>query len=338
MKAAIIGAGGWGTALATLLAVKGYEVHLWVRNVDLYKAMILKRVNEIYLPGVKLPDPIRPTLDLAEALSDKGLVVLAVPSHGVRQISAKIADLIPDRALIVNVAKGLEDGTYLRLSQVLEQELPERYHSRLAILSGPNHAEEISRGLPSLTVAASANPNTARQAQEAMMVPYFRIYTSSDLVGVELGGALKNVIALGAGILDGLELGDNVKAALVTRGLAEITRLGVRLGSRPSTFSGLSGVGDLFVTCCSRHSRNRLVGCKLGQGIPLDQIREEMASVAEGILTTRAAYQLSRQMEVEMPITETIYRVIYHGKSPREAVGELMQRDPKTEIEGIAYK
>lgn len=338
MKAAVIGAGGWGTALATVLSAKGYEVHLWIRNHELYKTILLKRINETYLPGVKLPVTIRPTLSLEEALWGKELIILAVPSQGVRQIAGEIAGLLPHKALIVNAAKGLEDSTYLRLSQVLQQELPERYHCRLAIISGPNHAEEVSRGLPSATVVASASPDTARQVQEAIMVTYFRIYTNPDLTGVELGGALKNIIALGAGILDGLELGDNVKATLVTRGLVEITRLGVALGARASTFSGLSGVGDLFVTCASRHSRNRSVGYKLGQGTSLDKIKEGMPAVAEGIITTRAAYHLSRKVGVEMPITEEIYRVLYHGKSPREAVQELMLRDPKKEIEDIAFK
>ncbi len=338
MKVAIIGAGGWGTALATVLSAKGYGIHLWVRNTGLYKTILLKRINETYLPGVKLPDTIRPTLSLEEALWGKELIILAVPSQGVRQIAVKIAGLLPYQPLIINVAKGLEDNTYLRLSQVLQQELPQRYHRRLASISGPNHAEEVSRGLPSATVAASVDHDTARQVQEAMMGPYFRVYTNPDLTGVELGGALKNVIALGAGILDGLELGDNIKAALVTRGLTEITRLGVALGAKASTFSGLSGVGDLFVTCGSRHSRNRSVGYKLGKGIPLDKIQQEMAAVAEGIVTTRAAYHLSQQVGVEMPITEGIYRVLYHGKPPREAVRELMLRDPKKESENIPLK
>ena len=337
MKAAVIGAGAWGTALSTLLSAKGYDVHLWVRDADSYKNIILKRINETYLPGVKLPETIRPTLSLEEALWGKELIVLAVPSQGVRQIAENIAGLLPEKALIVNVAKGLEDGTYLRLSQVLQQELPERQHGQLAILSGPNHAEEVSRGLPSATVVASANGETARQVQKAMMAPYFRIYTNQDLAGVELGGSLKNVIALGAGILDGLELGDNIKAALITRGLVEITRLGVALGARASTFSGLSGVGDLFVTCGSRHSRNRLVGYKLGKGIALDKIKEEMPAVAEGIVTTRVAYHLSRQAGVGMPITEGIYKVLYQGKPPGETVKELMIREPKKEMEETAF-
>ncbi|HHX88082.1 MAG TPA: NAD(P)-binding domain-containing protein, partial [Firmicutes bacterium] len=206
MKAAVIGAGGWGTALATVLSGKGYEVHLWVRNSELYKTILLKRVNETYLPGVKLPGTIRPTLSLEDTLWGKELIILAVPSQGVRQIAKAIAEYLPYQALIVNVAKGLEDGTYLRLSQVLQQELPERHHPNLAILSGPNHAEEVSRGLPSATVVASISPKTAKQVQEAMAAPFFRIYTNPDLTGVELGGAFKNVIALGAGILDGLEL------------------------------------------------------------------------------------------------------------------------------------
>ncbi len=240
--------------------------------------------------------------------------------------------------MIVNAAKGLEDPRRLRLSQVLREELPETLHGRIAVISGPNHAEEVSRGLPSATVAASMVAETARQVQEMLMTPYFRVYTNPDLVGVELGGALKNVIAIGAGIVEGLGLGDNSKAALVTRGLAEMIRLGRAMGAQARTFSGLSGLGDLYATCSSLHSRNRAVGYKLGQGMRFGEIAAGMRTVAEGVNTTRAAAELSRKIGVEMPITAEIYRILFEGKLPRKAVEELMLREKKAEDEEIAFE
>ena len=334
MEAAVIGAGGWGTALAVLLADKGYQVSIWMRSQDVYKKIILKRVNEDYLPGVKLRETIRPTLELEEALCGKKLVILAVPSQGLRAVTAAAATYLSPRATVVNVAKGLEDPGKKRLSQLLQEELPEELHEGIAVISGPNHAEEVSRGLPSATVAASASRKTALRVQEALMTPYFRIYTNDDLPGVELGGALKNVIALGAGMVEGLELGDNAKAALVTRGLAEMTRLGTALGARAGTFAGLAGLGDLYATCSSLHSRNRAVGFKLGQGMRWGEIAAGMRTVAEGVNTTRAAAELSRELGIEMPITTEIYRVLFEGELPEEAVDRLMQRAKKSESEG----
>jgi glycerol-3-phosphate dehydrogenase (NAD(P)+) len=337
MEAAVIGAGGWGTALAVMLAGQGAEVSLWVRGSEAYKTIVLKRINETYLPGVKLPAGVRPTMNAAEALHGKTLVLLAVPSHGVRAVAKMIREHLAARAVIVCGAKGLEERSYLRMSQVLAQELPALYHDRIAVLSGPNHAEEVSRGIPTATVVASGNRETALKVQEALFNPYFRVYTNPDLIGVEMGGALKNVIALGAGIVEGLGLGDNTRAALLTRGLVEITRLGTAMGARAGTFTGLAGLGDLFVTCASGHSRNRAVGLKLGLGIPLGEIQAGMKMVAEGVLTTRAAWELSRQVGVEMPITGEIYRVLYEGKLPRQAVEALMLREPRAEIEDIAF-
>ncbi len=241
-------------------------------------------------------------------------------------------------AVIVNAAKGLEKESHLRLSQVLAAELPARYRERLAVLSGPNHAEEVSRRAPTLTVVASKHSGTAEQVQEALSTPYFRVYTNPDLTGVELGGSLKNVIALGVGIVEGLGLGDNTRAALVTRGLVEITRLGIALGAQARTFTGLSGMGDLFVTCASGHSRNRAVGVKLGQGQNLERILDGTPTVAEGVNTTRSAFHLARQCGVEMPITVEIYRVLFQEKPPREAVHDLMNRARKAEIEDIAFE
>ncbi|HOA35792.1 MAG TPA: NAD(P)H-dependent glycerol-3-phosphate dehydrogenase [Bacillota bacterium] len=338
MEAAVVGAGGWGTALAVLLADKGCRVSFWMRSQDVYRKIILKRVNEDYLPGVRLGETIRPTVELEEALRGKELVIFAVPSHGLRAVAAAAAPYLPPRAVIVNAAKGLEDPRRLRLSQVLREELPETLHGRIAVISGPNHAEEVSRGLPSATVAASMVAETARQVQEMLMTPYFRVYTNPDLVGVELGGALKNVIAIGAGIVEGLGLGDNSKAALVTRGLAEMIRLGRAMGAQARTFSGLSGLGDLYATCSSLHSRNRAVGYKLGQGMRFGEIAAGMRTVAEGVNTTRAAAELSRKIGVEMPITAEIYRILFEGKLPRKAVEELMLREKKAEDEEIAFE
>lgn len=338
MKAAVIGAGGWGTALAVLLADKGCPVSLWMRSAELYRSIVLKRSNEKYLPGVRLEPSIQPTLDLAEALHDKAVVIFAVPSHGLRKVAAAAAPHFPSRAIAVNAAKGLEGGGLLRLSRVLQEELPPENRDLIAVISGPNHAEEVSRKLPAATVTASLSEETARRAQEALMTPYFRVYTNPDLTGVELGGALKNVIALGAGIVEGLGLGDNTRAALVTRGLVEMTRLGTAAGARARTFAGLSGLGDLYATCSSPHSRNREVGFKLGRGIPFGEIVAGMHTVAEGVNTTKAALELSRRFGVEMPITREIYQVLFEGKLPRKAVEGLMQREKKDESEEIAFE
>ncbi|MGI6615772.1 MAG: NAD(P)H-dependent glycerol-3-phosphate dehydrogenase [Dethiobacteria bacterium] len=331
MKTAVIGAGGWGTALAVHLANKGYPISFWVRSPAVYKKIILKRVNEDYLPGVKLPDTIRPTTDLEEALWGKELVIFVVPSHGLRAVAAAASPFMPPQALVINAAKGLEDRSRMRLTEVLREELPEGLQQRIAAISGPNHAEEISRGLPAATVAAARVKETAVLAQEALMTARLRVYTSDDLVGVELGGALKNVIALGAGIVDGLELGDNAKAALITRGLAEMIRLGTALGAASRTFSGLSGLGDLYATCNSPHSRNRQTGYELGRGTPLATITAATPKVAEGINTTRAAVWLSQKNGVELPIAAEIYRILFEGKPPQKAIDGLMERQKKAE-------
>lgn len=337
MQIAIIGAGGWGTALAAKLAGQGRPVILWVRSTETYKTIILKRINETYLPGVKLPPEVRPTLNVSEALQGKKLLLLTVPSHGVRSMAVALRGLLHPGSTVVCAAKGLEENTLLRMSQVLQQELPQPFHKSIAVISGPNHAEEVSRGTPTATVVASLNRETALQVQEALTLPSFRVYTNSDLAGVELGGALKNIIALGAGIVDGLGLGDNTKAALVTRGLVEMARLGTALGARARTFTGLSGLGDLYVTCSSEHSRNRSVGMQLGKGKTLGEILSGMKMVAEGVATTRAARTLARNLGVEMPIAGEIYQVLFEGKTPRAAVDTLMQRESKAEIEDIAF-
>lgn len=331
MKTAVIGAGGWGTALAVHLAGKGCPVDLWVRSQAVYRKIILKRTNEDYLPGIKLPETIRPTADLEEALQRKDLIIFVVPSQGLRALATASAPYLPPRAVVLNAAKGLEERSRLRLSEVLREELPEKLHRRIAVISGPNHAEEISRGLPAATVAASMDKETVLLVQEALMTPRLRVYAGDDLIGVELGGALKNVIALGAGIVDGLELGDNTKAALITRGLAEMTRLGVVLGASARTFAGLSGLGDLYATCSSPHSRNRQTGYRLGRGERLDEITAAAHTVTEGINTARVVVELSRKHGVNMPIATEVYRVLFEGKLPQKAIDCLMQREKKFE-------
>ncbi len=338
-RTAVIGAGGWGTALAVLLGLKEIPVNLWVRNDDVFQAIAKTRVNSLYLPGVELPGIVRPVQSLEEAVGKSGLVIMAVPSHAMRETAARIGEHLDPGAVIVSAAKGFEENSLLRMSTVLEETLPKKFRRRITVLSGPNHAEEVSRLLPAASVAASRSETIARTVSDALLTDRFRVYTNTDLIGVETGGALKNVIALGAGIADGLMLGDNARAALVTRGVVEITRLGVAMGGKARTFTGLSGLGDLFVTCSSTHSRNRAVGIKLGQGESLDHILSGMRTVAEGIKTTAAAKRLAEQYKVEMPITEEIYRVLFEKKPAAEALQALMTRRSKAELEeDIAFR
>lgn len=331
-KVAVIGAGSWGTALAVLLAQKGYAVWLYARQEAVVARLNAEHENTRYLPGVALPERIEVTADLVQALTGAGLVVLAVPSHAVRQTASQIKPLLPSDALLVNTAKGIEQETLLRLSQVIGEKLPQH---RLVVLSGPSHAEEVGRQVPTTVVAASVNRAAAEAAQEYFMTPAFRVYTNPDVAGVELGGALKNVIALCTGITEGLGFGDNTKAALMTRGLAEIGRLGVVMGAQALTFAGLTGVGDLIVTCTSMHSRNRRAGILLGQGKPLAEVLNEVGMVVEGVKTTRGAYFLAQRFQVEMPIVEQAYKVLFEGYDPRKTVQNLMQRGRTHEIEEV---
>ncbi|HWQ62645.1 MAG TPA: NAD(P)H-dependent glycerol-3-phosphate dehydrogenase [Negativicutes bacterium] len=335
MKIAVIGAGGWGTALAALLGGNGHQVALWARNPATAQELAASRQNRRYLPDVTLPAVVDCTADLAGALTGAGIVIIAAPSHAVRAAAAAAAPHIAAGAVIVSAAKGLETDTLKRMSEIIAEEIPAAA-ARVVALSGPNHAEEVGAGQPTATVAASASRQAAETVQDALMAPYFRVYTNPDIIGVELGGALKNIIALGAGIGDGLGYGDNAKAALMTRGLAEITRLGVAMQARPLTFAGLAGIGDLIVTCTSRHSRNRRAGLALAAGKSVGEIEGETGMVVEGIRSTLAAHELSRRLDVEMPITAEIYRVLYQGASPREAVGRLMGRGRTHELEEVA--
>ena len=331
-KVGVVGAGSWGTALAVVLAKNGHQVHLYGRRPEITAQLEAARQNERYLPGVELPAAVVPTSDLDLTLRQAGLVVLAVPSHAVRDTARMLQPLLPPGAVVVNTAKGIEDSTYLRLSQVLREELPS---VEPVVLSGPSHAEEVGMDAPTALVAACSQRQLAEKVQDYFMTPHMRVYTNPDVTGVELGGALKNVIALCTGIADGLGFGDNTKAALMTRGLAEIGRLGVAMGAKALTFAGLTGVGDLIVTCTSMHSRNRRAGILLGQGIPLDQVLREVGMVVEGVRTAKGAYFLARKFKVEMPIVEQAYQVLFEGASPYQAVKNLMQRGRTHEIEEV---
>ncbi|MBC7324672.1 MAG: NAD(P)H-dependent glycerol-3-phosphate dehydrogenase [Moorella sp. (in: Bacteria)] len=330
---AVLGAGSWGTALAILLARKGFQVRLWARRQELVTRLVETGENKAYLPGVKLLPGIKPTADLGEAIAAAGLVVLSVPSHAVRLTARRIKPLLPEGVIVVNTAKGLELDSKKRLSEVLIEE----GLRQIAVLSGPSHAEEVGRGLPTSVVVAARDRYTAEYVQDIFMDATFRVYTNSDLVGVEFGGALKNTIALATGIADGLGLGDNARAALMTRGMAEIARLGVALGGKAMTFAGLSGIGDLIVTCTSMHSRNRRAGIQLGEGKTLAEVLAGMGMVVEGVRTTAAARDLARYHRIRMPITEEIYQVLYEGKAARDCVAALMKRPRTHEVETVLW-
>lgn len=326
----VIGAGSWGTTLAILLAKKGYPVILWVYEPEILAAMQAERVNARYLPGVPLPAELKLIGDLQEAVTSARFLIMAVPSHAMRSVCGQIAGFVRKDQYLVNVAKGIENDTLKRMSEVIAETLalPEK---QIASLYGPSHAEEVSRGIATAVVAASGDLNTARRVRELFRSDYFRVYSSTDIIGVECGGSLKNVIAIAAGICDGAGFGDNTKAALLTRGLAEISRLGVIMGAQPETFAGLSGIGDLIVTCMSKHSRNRYVGEEIGRGKTLKAVLDGMVMVAEGVKTTRSVHQLSEKLGVEMPISGQVYRVLFDDKRPHDAVAELMTRDAKEE-------
>lgn len=326
---AVVGAGGWGTALAILLARKGLRVNLWARRRELVSELAQRRENKAYLPGVELPAGIMPVADLETAARGVDLVVLSVPSHASRLMARQLRPFLGKGVIVVNIAKGLELDTGKRLSEVLTEE----GISRVAVLSGPSHAEEVSRGLPTTVVVAAADRQSAEYVQDIFIDPAFRVYTNPDVVGVEYGGALKNIIALATGIADGLGLGDNARAALMTRGMAEIARLGVALGGKAMTFAGLSGIGDLIVTCTSMYSRNRRAGIQLGKGRALAEVLAGMGMVVEGVRTTAAARDLARRHQVRMPITEEIYQVLYENKPARECVAALMERPRTHEVE-----
>jgi len=330
-KIAAIGAGSWGTTLAVLLAKKGYPVTLWVREEELCIEMAEKRENTAFLPGFPLPPKLLVTNDLEQALTGAELVLSTVPSHGIRGVFKDAAARIREDAVIVSASKGIEQGSNLLCSDILREVLPSSLKDRVVILSGPSFAKEVSQGLPAAVSAASRDRPLAALVQELFSTPRFRVYTNADPVGVELGGALKNVMALAAGASDGLGLGANARAALITRGLVEITRLGVSLGAEISTFYGLAGMGDLVLTCTGTLSRNHTVGFKVGSGSSPQSVVSEMRMVAEGVKTSLAASELAEMHGVEMPITEQVRKVFYEGKAPKDAVMELMVRELKEE-------
>ncbi|MFA8342289.1 MAG: NAD(P)H-dependent glycerol-3-phosphate dehydrogenase [Rhodothermaceae bacterium] len=332
MNISVIGAGSWGTTLALLLNNNGHSVTLWEYNKEYADSLISERENKTFLPGIKFPDDLKITNSIEEACTNQHMIVLSVPSQFIRSVLKQMKSYNFKDLTFVNVAKGIEKGTLLRMDQVILDELPQLDENKLGILSGPSHAEEVSKKIPTVVTAAAKNEDTAKHIQGAFMTSYFRVYSSTDVVGVELGGALKNIIAIGAGVCDGAKFGDNTKAAIITRGLFEISKLGVALGAKPETFSGLSGMGDLIVTCGSQHSRNRFVGEKLGSGMKLKDIIESMNMVAEGVETCRSAYQLAQKVGIETPIINAVYQALFEDKDPVIATYELMDREMKPEI------
>ena len=334
-KISIIGAGSWGTALAVLLHNNGNEVTIWSVIPEEVTMLREKRQHETKLPGVVLAPEIDVTGDLKEAMTGRDVLVLAVPSPFTRSTAHSMSEFCTEGQIIVDVAKGIEDNTLMTLSQIIEQEIPQ---ANVAVLSGPSHAEEVGRCIPTTCVVGAHTKETAEYLQEIFMSPVFRVYTSPDMLGMELGAALKNVIALAAGIADGLGYGDNTKAALITRGIAEIARLGVKMGGKLETFSGLTGIGDLIVTCASVHSRNRKAGYLMGKGYTMKEAMDEVKMVVEGVYSAKAAIKLADRYHVELPIIEQVNKVLFEDKKPAAAMNDLMLRDPKVEAAGIRWE
>ena len=331
----IIGAGAWGTALARLLAMQGMSVRLWAYESEVVKAIRSKRENTFYLSGVTLPNSIQVTGELAESVNSADLLILAVPSHAMHSIISQLQPSLTDPLPLVLATKGIEEGSLHLMSQVVETVLSSSWSPYLTVLTGPSFALEVCQGKPTTILLAGEDADLVTCLQQIFMTPLLRIYAGRDVIGAQIGGALKNVMAIAAGIVDGLELGFNARAALITRGLAEMIRLGVVLGGEISTFYGLSGLGDLVLTCTGPLSRNYTVGMKLGRGLKLDQISSETKTVAEGIRTTRAAVGLANRYAVEMPIARGVFSVLFEGKNPGEAVGDLMSRAAKSETDGV---
>ena len=327
-KIGVIGAGSWGTALSLLLYNNGNSVTVWSIMEDEIRMLKEEHEQKDKLPGVRLPEDMIFTTDLEAAVKGKDVLVLAVPSPFTRSTAAKMAPFVTEGQKIVNVAKGIEEATLMTLSEIIEEEIP---NADVAVLSGPSHAEEVGRGIPTTIVVGSKRKETAEYLQNLFMSEVFRVYISSDVLGIELGAALKNVVALAAGIADGLGYGDNTKAALITRGIAEIARLGISMGGRIETFYGLTGIGDLIVTCASMHSRNRRAGILIGKGATMEEAMAEVKMVVEGVYSAKAGYALSQKYHVSMPIVEQVNKVLFEGASAADAVKELMLRDKKVE-------
>lgn len=328
----IIGAGSWGTAVSVLLAGKGMNVKLWARDKELVEKVKNTRENSDYLPGTVLTGNILISSDIEYCCSESNIVIIASPSHAMRDICGQIREFISKEQVIVSLAKGIENVTLLRMSEIIKELMPE---NEVAVVSGPSHAEEVARGIPTAVVASSRKRAVAEYIQDTFMTPLFRVYTNPDIVGVELGGALKNIIALGAGIIDGLELGDNTKAAVMTRGIVEMARLGESMGASKNTFKGLSGIGDLIVTCTSMHSRNRRAGIAIGQGKSVEEVLGGTKMVVEGVRTTKSAHQLAHRQKVEMPITQEIYNLLFDKTDIRDSVMNLTMRSKTHEMEDL---
>jgi len=333
IKAGVIGGGSWGTAISQLLASNNISVELWVYEKELVEDINIRRENTIFLPGIPLSEKIVATNDIQSAVSEKDLVVFVTPSHHTKHIVDSVHNALPEGVPIICASKGIENDTLMTMDEVMHYVLPGRYHKYLAYLSGPTFAKEVALKLPTSCVVASKNDEIARMVQAYFSNKYFRVYTTDDVVGVELGGAIKNVIAIAAGICDGARLGNNARAAVITRGLAEMTRLAVKKGANPLTLAGLAGVGDLVLTCTGELSRNRMIGKLLGEGKKIDEILSNMKMVAEGVKTSKSVYDLAKRLEVEMPISEKVYQIIYEGLDVKEALHTLMTRALKAENE-----
>jgi glycerol-3-phosphate dehydrogenase (NAD(P)+) len=331
---AVIGAGGWGSGITTVLAENFDEITIWAREEEVCKQINEEHINKMYLPNVELSPKVKAKSDILEVAKDKDLIIFALPSEYLSRTAKKLIGKINKKSALVNIGKGFDPASKSRLSEILKTYFPD---NKIAVLSGPNHAEETGNKVPSATVVASSDTETALAVQNALMTPFFRVYTSKDVVGVEVGGALKNIIALATGVLDGIGLGDNTRAALMTRGLSEIRRLGICMGAKSVTFSGLSGVGDLIVTCTSMHSRNRRCGIAIGKGVKLKDYLASTNMVVEGVSACNIAYELSKIYEVRMPITETLYQVLHDEVDVHDAVEYLMTGDKRPEVEDIVY-
>lgn len=334
-RAGVIGAGSWGTALTVLLSNNGHEVEVWSVDKEEIDMLSTEHEHTTKLPGVHIPKEVAFTTDIEKAVKGKDFLVMAVPSAFTRETAKKMAPYVAEGQIIVDVAKGIEDGTLMTLSQQIHEEIPQ---ADIAVLSGPSHAEEVGRGLPTVVVIGAAKKSTAVYLQTMFMNDVFRVYISSDILGIELGGALKNVIALAAGIADGLGYGDNTKAALITRGIVEISKLGVAMGGAQESFSGLTGIGDLIVTCASVHSRNRRAGILIGQGKSMQEAMAEVKMVVEGVYSTKAAVKLGEKYGISMPIVNEVKEVLFEGKDPKAAVNELMMREGKAEYISLEWK
>lgn len=332
-KVTVIGAGSFGTALSVVLARNGNDVELWARESDIAYSINSQHRNPSYITDVTLPDSIVCYTELEECLNDREMVVFATPSHAMREVATEVKSFLSGDEIVVSVAKGIENDTFMTMSQVLDEVLEGVIiEDHIGVISGPSHAEEVSKFRPTTVVSTSFSKRTAGIIQETFMTPMFRVYLNYDIIGVEIGGSVKNIMAIAAGITDGAELGDNAKAALITRGLHEMKRLGMKLGASQDTFSGLTGMGDLVVTCTSEHSRNRFVGYHIGKGKSLDEIVDGMNMIAEGIRTTKSVRDWSEKLNIEMPITNAVYRVLFEGEDPKDVLYDLMTRDPKEEI------